>query len=162
MKILALAAAVGLFAAADGHAAAERIAIAPSASEPATDTRSAGTTALESPILRGRECLDPRFARGWVYVDDHHILVDAGRYRYQVEFSSRCRDIAYTPVIAFRGDPIGGRVCGTAFDSVLTREMPCQIERMDLLTREEYKAIEGQRARDRAERRRLRAERKAG
>lgn len=146
MTIFALVAAVGLFAAADG---------------PATVGHVAGDRAASAPILRGRECLDPQFARGWVYLDDHHILVDAGRNRYRIEFSSSCRDIAYTPVIAFRGDPIAGRVCGSAFDSVLTREMPCRIQRMELLTREQYKAIESQRARERAERRRTRASKRA-
>ncbi len=161
MKILALAVAVGLFAAADGHAAVERAATEPAAMDHAPSDRPAGARSADSPILRGQECLDPRFARGWVYIDDQHILVDAGRYRYQIEFSSSCRDIAYTPVIGFRGDPIGGRVCGSAFDSVLTRDVPCRIQRMDLLSREQYKSIEGQRARDRAERRRVRAQSKS-
>ncbi len=161
MKILALAAAVGLFATADGYAAVDHAATEGAATDRAPSDRSAGAMSAAAPILRGQECLDPRFARGWVYIDDHHILVDAGRYRYRIEFSSSCRDLAYAPVIGFRGDPIGGRVCGSAFDSVLTRDIPCRIERMDLLSREEYKAIEGKRARDRAERRRVRAERKA-
>ncbi len=110
------------------------------------------STAPRSAYLRGSQCLDPAFARGWVYLDDRHILVDAGRNRYRIEFSSYCRDIAFTPVIGFRGEPVGGRVCGGPFDSVLTRDMPCHIQRMDLISREEYKAMETQRARDRAER----------
>ena len=109
-------------------------------------------SAPRSPYLRGAQCLDPEFARGWVYLDDRHILVDAGRNRYQIEFSSYCRDIAWTPVIGFRGDPVSGRVCGGPFDSVLTRDVPCRIQHMDLISREEYKSLETQRARDRAAR----------
>lgn len=104
-------------------------------------------------FLRGAQCLDPTFARGWVYLDDRNILVDAGRYRYRIELNSSCRDIAFTPMITFRGDPISGRVCGGPFDAVITRDFPCRIQRMELLSKEQYKALEGRRARERAERR---------
>lgn len=103
-------------------------------------------------FLRGAQCLDPTFARGWVYLDDRNILVDAGRYRYRIELSASCREIASTPVITFRGDPISGRVCGGPFDAVVTRAYPCGIQRMELLSKEQYKALESQRARERAER----------
>lgn len=133
MKILVLAASLGLLAA-GGSAASDQ----------KPPPRS---------YLRGAQCLDPDFARGWEYLDDRHILVDGGRYRYRIEFSGRCRDIGWTPVIGFRGDPISGRVCGSPFDSVLTRDMPCRIQRMEVVTREEYKAIQAQQARERADRR---------
>lgn len=137
MKRLALAAmsaAIGLFASGGATASASQ------------------QSAPGSPYLRGSQCLDPAFARGWVYLDDRHILVDAGRNRYRIQFGGYCRDIAWTQVIGFRGEPITGRVCGGPFDSVLTRDVPCNIQRMDLISREEYKALETQRARDRAAR----------
>jgi len=142
MKMLVLAAmsaAMGLLAA--GSAAAAAAAAAPGQ-----------LSAPGSPYLRGAQCLNPEFARGWVVLDDRHILVDAGRKRYQIEFRGYCWDIAQTPVIGFRGDPISGRVCGGPFDSVLTRDVSCSIQRMDLISREEYKSLETQRARDRAAR----------
>ena len=102
--------------------------------------------------LRGSQCLDPGLARGWVYLDDSHILVDAGRKRYHIELSARCPDIASTPVIGFRGEPITGRVCGGPFDAVQTRVIKCPILHMGLVSREEYKLMESRRARERAER----------
>lgn len=142
MKIPALAACIGLLAA-GSSLASERM------------------DAPRPTYLRGSQCLDPTFARGWVYLDDRHILVDAGRNRYSIEFSNYCQDIAYTPVIAFRGESISGRVCGGPFDSVITRDIPCRIQSMQLITREEYKAIESEHARARAERRAARRRAKA-
>jgi hypothetical protein len=107
------------------------------------------------PLLRGAQCLDPDFARGWVYLDDRNIVVDSGRYRYHIELNSQCRDLAWSPFIAFRGDPISGRVCGSSFDAVLTRERPCTISAMTIITKEEYKALEQHNSRKaRRERRR--------
>ena len=144
-----LSTTIGLVAGGTMPAAAAAAAAIPVPAAAAAEQR----PAQHSPHLRGSQCLDPVFARGWVYLDDRHILVDAGRNRYRIEFSSYCRDIAFTPVIGFRGEPISGRVCGGPFDSVLTRDIPCRIQSMDLVSREEYKALETQRARDRAERR---------
>jgi hypothetical protein len=111
------------------------------------------------PILRGGECLDPDFARGWTAIDDHRLLVDTGRHRYRLEVSRSCWNLRWTSFIGFRGDPMSNRVCGTPFDAVLTSDrIPCRIERLELLSREEYKQalLDYQ-----AERRARRAERKA-
>jgi hypothetical protein len=111
------------------------------------------------PVLRGTQCLDPDFARGWTHWDDRTSLVDAGRKKYRVEFQHRCWGLDWSHVLAFRGDPISGRVCGGAFDAVLTRDVPCPIGRMDLISKEEYQAMLDDRARERAERRRVRRNR---
>ena len=96
------------------------------------------------PLLHGSECLDPDYARGWVYLDDTNLLVDTGRHRYHIELNTQCRDMAWAPVIAFRGDTTTGYVCGNALDAVITRERPCTIRGMSLVTKEEYKALEQQ------------------
>ena len=98
----------------------------------------AGDT-VRAPPLRGVQCLDPGQARGWINVDDNHILVDAGRHKYRIEVSSACSALGYSQIITFRGDPILGRVCGGFSDAVITRDYPCRIERMDLLSKEQYK-----------------------
>ena len=105
------------------------------------------------PMLHGSQCLDPDYARGWVYLDDANLLVDTGRHRYHIELNSLCRDMAWAPVIAFRGDPTTGYVCGNALDAVITRERPCTIRSMSLVTKEEYKALEQQHRGHRKDRR---------
>ena len=91
------------------------------------------------PPLRGAQCLDPDQARGWVNTDGSHILVDAGRYKYRIEVAPACSALGYSQVIGFRGDPVLGRVCGGIGDAVITRDYPCRIERMELLSKEQYK-----------------------
>lgn len=89
--------------------------------------------------LRGSQCLDPTRARGWTHLDDSHILIDAGRDKYWVEFYATCPGLGFTSNILFRGDPISGMVCGSFNDSVLTRERPCRIERMKRLNKQQYR-----------------------
>lgn len=89
--------------------------------------------------LRGGKCLDPRQARGWTLLDDRSLLVDAGRYLYRIELGPACTGITWTQFIRFHGDNVTGHVCGTFGDEVLTRDYPCRIERMQLITRDEYK-----------------------
>lgn len=111
-----------------------------------------------APTLRGGQCLDPNQARGWINVDDRHILVDAGRYKYRIEVAPACTALGFSQVIAFRGDPVLGRVCGGLGDAVITRDYPCRIMRMELLSKEQYKAALEDR---RADRKVRKAERKS-
>lgn len=98
-----------------------------SAAKPAKESR-----------LSGSKCLDPRQARSWTLLDDRSLLVDAGRYMYRLELAPACTGITWSQFIRFRGDSVSGRVCGTFDDAVITREYPCRIERMRLITRDEY------------------------
>jgi hypothetical protein len=113
-----------------------------------------------APLLRGGECLDPDFARGFANLGDHVLLVDTGRHAYRIEVSRSCWNLRFTPFVTFRGDPVSNRVCGTAFDAIIPRGgIPCRIERLELLSREQYRQALAQ---DAAERRAARARRKAG
>jgi hypothetical protein len=110
--------------------AASTLAAAPAA-PPRQDTR----------WLRGGQCLDPAYARGFIGLDDRRLLVDAGRNRYLVEVSPSCWNLDFANAIGFRGDPVSGKVCGGLLDAVLMRgEPPCRIERMELLSKEQYQA----------------------
>ena len=111
-----------------------------------------------TPYLRGAQCLDPDFARGWVELDDRTILVDAGRYRYQIEVAPACTSLSFNSLLVFRGDPVSGRVCGSVGDAILTRDYPCKIESMQLISKAQYKQALDDRA---AERKRRKAERKS-
>jgi hypothetical protein len=92
-----------------------------------------------APALRGAQCLDPERARTWINEDDRHLLVDSGRYKYRIEVAPACTALGYSQLIGFRGDPVLGRVCGGLGDAVLTRDYPCRIERMELLSKEQYR-----------------------
>jgi len=119
---------------------------------------SASAGSPDTPILRGSQCLDPDFARGWVELDDRTILVDAGRHKYRIEVGGACTSLSFSSVLVFRGDPVSGRVCGNLGDAILTRDYPCKIERMQLISKAEYKQAIDDRA---AERKRRKAERKS-
>jgi hypothetical protein len=91
--------------------------------------------------LRGGECLDPAFARGFTAMDNRHLLVDAGRRHYLLELEASCWNLDFANAIGFRGDPVSQRVCGGFNEAVVFRgERPCRIERMSLLGKDEYKA----------------------
>jgi hypothetical protein len=91
--------------------------------------------------LRGGECLDPTFARGFAAMDDRHLLIDAGSRHYLVELEASCWNLDFANVIGFKGDPVSQRVCGGFNESIVIRgERPCRIERMSLVTNDEYKA----------------------
>ena len=93
------------------------------------------------PWLHGSDCLEPSSARGFVGLDDRHLLIDAGRNRYLIQVAPACRDLESASAVGFRGDPISGKVCGGIFDAVVIRgKTPCRIERMALLSKEQYKA----------------------
>lgn len=94
---------------------------------------------VRAPALRGAQCLDPERARTWVNEDERHLLVDSGRYKYRIEVAPACTALGYSQLIGFRGDPVLGRVCGGLGDAVLTRDYPCRIERMELLSKEQYR-----------------------
>jgi hypothetical protein len=112
------------------------------------------------PPLRGGQCLDPDFVRSFTTLDDRNLLVDTGRYRYRIEVSASCWHLHSSAWIDFRGDPVSNRVCGSVFDAVVPRSgVPCRIERMQLLSREEYQQALQQYD---AERRARREERRAG
>lgn len=119
---------------------------------------SASAGSADTPILRGSQCMDPNFARGWVELDDRTILVDAGRNRYRIEVGGACTSLSFSSLLVFRGDPVSGRVCGSLGDAILTRDYPCKIERMQLISKAEYKQAIDDRA---AERKRRKAERKS-
>lgn len=91
--------------------------------------------------LRGAECLDPAMARSWIDLDSNTLLVDAGRYKYRVEVSAACTALDWSHMLVFRGDPVTGRVCGTLGDAILTRDYPCTIRSLELLDKEQYKAL---------------------
>lgn len=101
---------------------------------------SAAASASSDKPLRGANCLDPARVRNWIHIDDRHLLVDAGRQKFRVSLSIPCHDLAFSPTISFRGDPVSERVCGFAMDAVTTRDMRCPIVRVEALDAEAWNA----------------------
>jgi hypothetical protein len=92
-------------------------------------------------FLRGAQCLDPAMARSWIDLGRDTLLVDAGRYKYRIGISGACSAVTWSPVLLFRGDAVSGRVCGNIGDAILTRDYPCTITDMQLLDKQQYKAL---------------------
>lgn len=126
-------------------AAALALAVSACASSPsphgATSSSPAAVAIEGRHYLRGVQCLDPAMARSWIDIDDDTLLVDAGRYKYRIQVSGACSALDWSPVLLFRGDPVTGRVCGNLGDAILTRDYPCTIVDMQVLDKEQYKAL---------------------
>lgn len=103
----------------------------------------AATTPAPAP-LHGGDCLDPSAARTWDYVSGTELLVDAGRRKYRIVLAEYCTDLGYGADIRFKGDNIGGRVCGNVGEKVqVNRRMSCRIERIEIIDAETYRAATG-------------------
>lgn len=92
-------------------------------------------------LLRGSECLDPGMARSWIDLGHGALLVDGGRHQYRIQVSGACSALGWSQLLVFRGDPVGGRVCGGVGDAIVTRDYPCQILDLQLLDAQQYKAM---------------------
>ena len=89
--------------------------------------------------LKGSQCLDPSFARSFYTLDNRRLLVDAGSRKYLIEVASSCWNLDFANAVGFRGDLVSNRVCGSVHDAIIVRnEPPCRIERMELLSKEQY------------------------
>lgn len=111
---------------------------------------SAVPAAEESPAqpphkpLHGADCLDPTAARTWDYVSGTELLVDAGRRKYRIVLAENCIDLGYGADIRFKGDNIGGRVCGNVGEKVqVNQRSSCHIERIEIIDAETYRAATG-------------------
>lgn len=104
------------------------------AAEPST---AAGT--LQTP-LRGSDCLDPARTRSYLPTSDREVIVDAGKRKYRLSIGQSCPAMSYTQGISFRGDQVDGRLCGGLNDAVVTSDYPCKVDRVELITDEQFNA----------------------
>lgn len=94
--------------------------------------------------LHGADCLDPSAARTWDYVSGTELLVDAGRRKYRIVLAEYCTDLGYGADIRFKGDNIGGRVCGNVGEKVqVNQRMSCHIDHIEIIDAETYRAATG-------------------
>ena len=89
-------------------------------------------------------CLDPARARSFVVLrDDQTLLVDAGSDHYRLLVEPACRDVDFAFALRFRGDPVGGRVCGV-HDAILTDRGECRIDRVEWISRDDYERLQAE------------------
>ena len=102
------------------------------------------TTRAAQGVHGSPACFDPAFARGYQTIDDDILLIDAGSRHYRVELDATCHHLDWAAALAFRGDPITGRVCGRFGDAVFARDQECRIHRVDSITPELYRELLGE------------------
>lgn len=90
-------------------------------------------TASSRTVLRGPDCLDPDFVRGWHTASDGSLFVDAGRRKYRLQVDPTCIELGHSAGIRFRTGGVPSRVCGHIGDAVLVRGRSCRIDRIELV-----------------------------
>lgn len=123
----------------------------------ATDAVPAAAGSTQTP-LRGADCLDPARTRSYLMTGDKEVIVDAGKRKYRLSIGQSCPALSYTQAISFRGDQIDGRLCGGLNDAVVTSDYPCKVDRVELITDEQYKAASAAYVAERKARRQKKAE----
>lgn len=95
-------------------------------------------------VLHPSECLDPALARGWSYVDDDELLVDAGRRKYRVRLAELCFGLGTSPALHFQGDAVSNRVCGHAGEYVVVSRQRCRIQSVERLDDAAWREANGE------------------
>jgi Family of unknown function (DUF6491) len=90
--------------------------------------------------LKGSDCLNPAQTRSFLVTGDREVIIDSGRRKYRLSIGQSCPALSSSPTLAFRGDQLDGRLCGGINDAVVTSDYPCKVDRVELLTAEQYKA----------------------
>jgi len=96
---------------------------------------------LASPLAaqtEKRTCLDSQRIRNWVVLDDETLLLDAGLKKYRLDLQSTCFNLAISPTIQFKGDPITGRICSGSFDSIRVQGEQCRISRLTEIDKQTF------------------------
>ena len=97
----------------------------------------AGPGVVANPV----ECLDPSWVRGWDYVDDDELLVDAGRRKYRIRLAERCFALGTAPALVFDGDAVNNRVCGHAGETIIVGRDRCRIQSVERLDDATYESL---------------------
>jgi hypothetical protein len=85
-------------------------------------------------------CFDSHRIRQWLPMNDETLFIDAGKRKYRIQFQSSCSNLSISPSLAFKGDPISGRVCNSSLNAVLVRDEICRIRNISEIDNETYKA----------------------
>jgi Family of unknown function (DUF6491) len=85
-------------------------------------------------------CFDSHRIRQWLPVNDETLFVDTGKRKYRIQFQSSCANLSISPSLAFKGDPISGRVCNSSLNAVIARGELCRIRDISEIDKETFKA----------------------
>lgn len=116
---------------------ASLVLVAGCASSPTAAPASAGPGGVVHPS----ECLDPSWVRGWDYVDDDELLVDAGRRKYRIRLAENCFALGTSPALVFKGDHVSNRVCGHAGETIIVGHDRCRIRSVERLDDATYESL---------------------
>lgn len=118
------------------------------------DTPHARTEAAPAPGSKPRgpvplsfkDCLRPERVRGWTYVANDELLVDAGRKQYRITLATSCSALSMAQVITrFEAGHGTGRMCGMPQDYIHTDAGRCKVSKIELIDRKYYDNTPGRR-----------------
>lgn len=93
-----------------------------------------------------KQCLRPERARGWAYIANDELLVDAGRRKYRITLTMGCTALALAQFIGFESGHGTGRICGMPQDYLRTDAGRCRIRTVELIPNQRYQQSPGRRA----------------
>jgi len=114
----------------------------PIAEPPARDKN---TTRKGFDPLPLKQCLRPERARGWAYIANDELLVDAGRRKYRITLTIGCSALSVAQFIGFQSGHGTGRICGMPQDYLRTDAGRCRIRTVELIPDEYYDQSPGRR-----------------
>lgn len=96
--------------------------------------------------LAFKDCLRPERVRGWTYVANDELLVDAGRKQYRITLATGCSALSMAQVITrFEAGHGTGRMCGMPQDYIHTDAGRCKVAKIELIDRKYYDTTPGRR-----------------
>lgn len=150
MKILSAIASVLVLAAALSAApASAQSSQSPQAIEaaPAAEPAAPAHDTPRGPApLAFKDCLRPERVRGWTYVANDELLIDAGMRHYRISLAMGCSALSAAQFITrFEAGHGSGRICGMPQDYIRTDAGRCKVGKVELIEKKAYDGTPGRR-----------------
>lgn len=96
--------------------------------------------------LAFQDCLRPERVRGWTYVANDELLVDAGKRHYRITLAVGCTALSMAQFITrFEAGHGSGRMCGMPQDYIRTEAGRCKVGKVELIEKQAYDGASGRR-----------------
>jgi hypothetical protein len=114
---------------------------------PATDPAPPANGKPRGPApLAFQDCLRPERVRGWTYVANDELLVDAGMRHYRITLAVGCTALSMAQFITrFEAGHGSGRMCGMPQDYIRTDAGRCKVGKIELIDKPAYDGTPGRR-----------------